>query len=162
MLNLFTNKKMKIKISKSKHVNPSTHEVGFTARVITNGTATFADVCKEAGHNTSMHKAEVEACAALFCEAAAEQLKQGKIVDLGPLGKLYPSCTSGWFEDAEKLTLTDVRARTNYQPSPDIKAAIQGATLTWQRTEPTGDEEPEPEPDDNDNPGGDNGGMMMD
>lgn len=122
---------MKIRLSKAKSINPSDQKMGYVARVQSNGTATFEDLCKEAGHNTSMHRAEIEACAKLFCEAAAEQVKKGMIVDFGPLGKLYPSCNSGWVESEDKLSLSTIRAHVNYRPSDDIKAAIQGASLSW-------------------------------
>lgn len=131
---------MKIKIAKSKSFNPSTHNVGVSARVITNGTASFDALCEEAAHNTTAHKSEVRLGFELGLEEAARQLKAGMIVDLGPLGKLYPSCTSGWFENADELTLDAVKTHVNYQPSDDIKAAIKGASLSWVKSsEESGD-----------------------
>ena len=126
---------MKIKISKVKSINPASKKVGVAARVLTNGTATFDTLCEEAAHNTTAHKSEVRMGFELGLEEAAKQLKAGMIVDLGPLGKLYPACTSGWFEKAEELTMDAIKTHVNYQPSDDIKAAIQGASLSWAKAE---------------------------
>lgn len=58
-------------------------------------------------------------------------LKQGYIVDLGPVGKLYPSCSSGWVEKAEVLQLASVTPSLYYRPADEVAAAIKGATLQW-------------------------------
>ena len=126
---------MKLKISKAKSYNPAQKKYGISARAISNGTASFAELAEEAGHNTSLNPAEVEACAKLFVQAAVAQIKKGMIVDLGPLGKLYPACTSGWFEKAEELTMDAIKTHVNYLPSDDIKAAITSASLSWAKAE---------------------------
>ena len=71
----------------------------------------------------------------LGLEEAAKQLKAGMIVDLGPLGKLYPACTSGWFEKAEELTMDAISTHVKYLPSADIKSAITSASLSWAKAE---------------------------
>ena len=126
---------MKLKISKAKSYNPAQKKYGISARAVSNGTATFAELCEDGGKNTSMNPAEVEACAKLFVQAAVAQIKKGMIVDLGPLGKLYPACTSGWFEKAEELTMDAIKTHVNYLPSDDIKAAITSASLSWAKAE---------------------------
>ena len=126
---------MKLKISKAKSYNPAQKKYGISARAVSNGTATFAELCEDGGKNTSMNPAEVEACAKLFVQAAVAQIKKGMIVDLGPLGKLYPACTSGWFEKAEELTMDAISTHVNYLPSADIKAAITSASLSWAKAE---------------------------
>lgn len=126
---------MKLKISKAKSYNPAQKKYGISARAVSNGTASFAELAEEAGHNTSMNPAEVEACAKLFVQAAVAQIKKGMIVDLGPLGKLYPACTSGWFEKAEELTMDAISTHVNYLPSADIKAAITSASLSWEKAD---------------------------
>ena len=139
---------MKLKISKSKSYNPAKKVSGFAATVKSNGTASFAELAEEAGHNTSMNPAEVEACAKLFVQAAVAQIKKGMIVDLGPLGKLYPACTSGWFEKADELTIDAIKTHVNFAPSEDIKAAITSASLSWAKAE---------EEDGNETPGSEQG-----
>ena len=83
-------------------------------------------------------------------------LKQGFIVDLGLLGKIYPSCSSGWFEKAEDMKLENVKPGLFYRPSDDVEGAIKSAKLVWSKGE---DEEDE---DDSggvsDDSGGDSGG----
>jgi len=59
------------------------------------------------------------------------KLKQGFIVDLGPLGTLYPAVSGKWEEDPKDLALADMTPRVNYKGSDDIMAAIKGATLSW-------------------------------
>ena len=130
---------MKLKVNKSKSYNPAKKAYGFAATVKSNGSVSFDELAQEAGHNTSMNPAEVEACAKLFVQACVTEIKKGMIVDLGPLGKLYPACTSGWVENAEELTLDQVKPHVNYAPSDDIKAAILGASLSFARTEETDD-----------------------
>ena len=126
---------MKLKVNKSKSYNPAKKAYGFAATVKSNGSVSFDELAEEAGHNTSMNPAEVEACAKLVVQACVNEIKKGMIVDLGPLGKLYPACTSGWVENAEEITLDQVKPHVNYSPSEDIKAAILGASLSFARAE---------------------------
>ena len=120
-----------LKVKKVPSKNLKTMESGFAARVITNGIADFADVSKYACKGSTISAPEMEASSKLFCEAAAEQLKNGYIVDLGPLGKLYPSVTGKWAKNKEDLSKADLKAKVNYRPGNDIAAAIAGATLSW-------------------------------
>lgn len=133
--------KLKLKVAKSGRVNPQTKAKGFAARVITNGTAGYEDIVTEACHNTTLHKAEAKIALELCMESVAEMLKQGYIVDLGPVGKLYPSCTSGWVEKADDLKLSDVTPSLYYRPADDISAAIKGATLQWAKESDATDED---------------------
>ena len=57
-------------------------------------------------------------------------LKQGYIVDFGPVGKLYPSCSSGWVEKAEDLQLVSVTLSLYYRPADEMVAVVKGATTT--------------------------------
>ena len=129
--NLHIMSKLKIKVAKSGRINPQTKEVGYSARVITNGIADYDDIVANACRNTTLHKSEAKAAFELCMESVAELLKQGFIVDLGPSGKLYPSCTSKWVKLAEELKLSDVTPTLNFRPADDIAAAIKGATLQW-------------------------------
>lgn len=123
--------KLKLKVERFKHINPSKGKMGYVARVVTNGTANYEDIAMEAGENTTLHKAEMKLAIELFIEEAAKMLKQGFIVDMGPLGKLYPSCTSGWVEKAEDLELSDIKPSLYYRPADEIASAIRSASLIW-------------------------------
>ena len=105
--------------------------------------------------NTTYAQEEIVACAGLMLKAAARQQKNGKIIDLGPLGKLYPSVSGKWVEKEEDLTLSDLTPHTNYRPSQEIAEAIKGATLGWATAKDEGETEPA---DDNTNTGGEGGG----
>ena len=70
-------------------------------------------------------------------------LKQGIIVDLGLLGKIYPSCSSGWFEKAEDMKLENVKPGLFYRPSDDVEGAIKSAKLVWSKGEDEEDEDDE-------------------
>ena len=124
-----------MKVSRVKHVNHTTKKIGYVARVISNGTASYEDIAAEAGANTTLHKAEMKLAVELYIEEAAKMLKQGFIVDMGPLGKLYPSCNSGWVENAEDLQLSDVKLSLYYRAGEEIATAIKGAQLGWVKEE---------------------------
>lgn len=134
---------LKLKVVKSGRVNPQTKERGFSPRVLTNGTADFEEIVKEAGHNTTMHKAELKMAFELCLDSVAEMLKQGFIVDLGPIGKLYPSCTGGWYEKEEDMKLNDVKPSLYYRAGDEVEAAVRGAKLVWAKA--SDDEETAPE-----------------
>lgn len=124
-----------LKVRKVNAQNPKTQVKGFAARAITNGKEAFADICELAGLNTTMNVAELEAAGKLILQAAARELKNGKIVDLGPLGTVYPAVSGKWVEKADDLTKADLTARVNYRPSDEIAAAIAGAKLAWASAE---------------------------
>ena len=130
---------LKLKVKKANSKKPVTKEAGFVARVLTNGTAEFDDIVKDAGRNTTMHKAELRMAFELCMDSVTEMLKQGYIVDLGPIGKIYPSCSSGWYEKEEDMKLTDVKpqgvsaaALSYVKLWSDISpAALSLPTLKW-------------------------------
>lgn len=126
-MNMVTN----LKIVKAANVNPRTRQKGFSARVVTNGKAGYEELVADACRNTTIHKAEAKTALELCMESAANMLKQGMIVDLGPLGKLYPSCSSGWFAKAEDLQISHVKPTLYFRPADDVQGAIKSATLTW-------------------------------
>ena len=145
--------KLKVKKAGSKH--PVTKQLGFAARVLTNGTMEFDDIVKDAGRNTTMHKAELKMAFELCLDTVVESLKQGFIVDLGPLGKIYPSCSSGWFEKEEDLKLEDVKPQLYFRAGDDVEGAIKSAKLVWAKAS---DEEEEDENGGGTSSGGDTGG----
>lgn len=148
--------KLKLKVAKSGAKNPQTKKMGYVARVITNGTADYDDIVEEACHNTTVHKAEAKVALELCMESVAAMLKQGYIVDLGPVGKLYPSCSSGWVENADELQLGDIKPTFYFHATDDLTAAIKGATLQWVK-----DSEAAADGDDGDDGDGDGGGGVM-
>ena len=84
-----------------------------------------------------MNVAELEAAGKLILQAAARQLKNGFIVDLGPLGSVYPTVASKWVakDKADELTKADLTLKVYYRPSDDIDEAIKGAKLAWANAE---------------------------
>ena len=112
--------KLKLKVIKVKNVNLQTKKEGRVARVLTNGTADYSQIAEDAAEDTTFNVDEIRAAAGIFCRAAAKMLKQGYIVDLGPLGKIYPSCSSGRGPDARKREahhlLPPLRGRAHRHP----------------------------------------------
>ena len=156
---------LKLRVKKSGAKNPVTKQLGLVARVLTNGTAEFDDIVKEAGHNTTMHKAELRMAFELCMDSVTDMLKQGYIVDLGPLGKIYPSCSAGWYEKEEDMKLSDVKPQLYYRAGEEVEGAIKSAKLVWAKAGEEEDEEdegggdtPTPTPDPDDQGGGDQGG----
>ena len=124
---------LKLKVKKAKMVRKidGVKKEGFYGRVITNGTKTWEQIAEEASRNTTVHKAEMKVASELLLDAVTAQLKQGFIVDLGPIGKLYPAVNGHWEENGDNLQLTDMKPKVNYKPGADIDAAIRGASLSW-------------------------------
>jgi len=124
---------LKLKVKKAKMVRKidGVKKEGFYGRVITNGTKTWEQIAEEASKNTTVHKAEMKVASELLLDAVTAQLKQGFIVDLGPIGKLYPAVNGKWEENGDNLQLTDMKPKVNYKPGADIDAAIRGASLSW-------------------------------
>lgn len=146
---------LKLKVKKAGSKNPITKQLGFTARVLTNGTADFDDIVKDAGRNTTMHKAELRMAFELCMDSVTEMLKQGFIIDLGPLGKIYPSCTSKWYEKEEDMKLDDVKPGLYFRAGDEVEGAIKAAKLVWAKAS---DEEEEEEEGGGTPSGGDDGG----
>lgn len=126
---------LKLKVAKTKRYNPVTKTLGYAARVVTNGKAGYEDIVGEACHNTTLHKAEAKMTFELCMESVAALLKQGYIVDLGPVGTLYPSCNSGWSATEDGLSLDSVRPSLYYRPTDDVQGSVRAATLTWARAD---------------------------
>lgn len=114
---------------------------GYVSRVVTNGTETFDDLCATAGRNTTMHRAELKMANELFMDAVREALMNGKIVDLGTVGKLYPSVSGTWTETAEAQQLADLTPKVNFRPSDEVRSAILTAKLAWTNDGKTTEEE---------------------
>lgn len=130
---------------------------GYFGRVITNGKKSFDEIARQSAKNTTLHPKEASLAAELLLEGICEEIKQGIIVDLGPLGTLYPAVKSKWEQDPEDLKLSDMQPKVNYKPSDGIESAINGASLSWatEKEEAEGTDTPSG---DDDVQGGDNGG----
>ena len=118
---------------------------GYYGKVITNGKAGFDEIARESAKNTTLHPKEASLAAELLLEGVCDKIKQGIIVDLGPLGVLYPAVNSKWEVDPDELKLSDMQPKVNYAASNGILAAVKGATLSWATAEdekkPTTDEQ---------------------
>ena len=144
--------KLKIKKTLFKRNVNGVKTDGYYGRVITKGVKSFEDVAEESSRNTSLHKGEVKFAAELYLEGASRLLKEGYIVDMGPLGRLYPSVDSVWHTDPDDVTLNEMRPKVAYRPSDDVKAAIEGARLGWYNESSSDDaEEPTETPSNGDN-----------
>jgi hypothetical protein len=156
---------LKFKIKKCGLVRKINDEKvkGYYGKVITNGKATFDEIARESAKNTTLHPKEASLAAELLLEGVCEKIKQGIIVDLGPLGVLYPAVSSKWEQDPEDLKLSDMQPKVNYAASNGIMSAVKGASLSWASEEeekkPTtdeqaGDDNPETPAGGDDNQGG--------
>ena len=57
------------------------------------------------------------------------------------MGKIYPSCSSGWYEKEEDMKLADVKPQLYYHAGDDVEAAIKSAKLVWAKASDEEDEE---------------------
>ena len=151
--------KLKVKKTLLKRKVDGATLSGYYGRVITNGTKSFEDIVKASTHGSTLDYREAELACKMMIDGIVENIKQGFIVDLGVLGKLYPAVNGKWDTDAENLSLQDMKPKVNYKAGDDIAAAIRGAQLQW-TTEAETDENTvdDPENQGGDNGGGDNGG----
>ena len=147
--------KLKIKKTLLKRKVEGVTKEGYYGRVITNGTKAFEDIVKQSTHGSTLDYREAELACKMMIDGIADSIKQGYIVDLGVLGKLYPAVNGKWDENADNLQLSDMKPKVTYKAGDDIAAAVKGATLSW-TTEAETDENTVS--DDDNSQTGDNGG----
>ena len=147
---------LKIKIKKNTLVRKidGVKKTGYYGKVIANGTKSFEDIVKQSTHGSTLDYREAELACKMMIDGIADSIKQGYIVDLGVLGKLYPAVNGRWCENPDDLQLADMKPKVNYKPGADIEAAVKGASLSW-TTEAETDENTVS---DDDNTGGNGGG----
>ena len=124
---------LKIKVKKTlfKRKIDGVTQAGYIGRVLSNGTKTFEEILKASTHGSTLDYREAELACKMLIDGIADNIKQGYIVDLGVLGKLYPAVNGKWDTDAENLSLQDMKPKVNYKAGDDIAAAIRGAQLSW-------------------------------
>ena len=149
---------LKLKIKKAKMVRKIDGQkvTGFYGRVLSNGTKSFDEIAKFSCKGSTIDPREAELAAKMLIDGIAENLRNGYIVDLGVIGKLYPAVTGKWDENADNLQLADMKPKVNYKAGDDIAAAVKGASLSW-TTEAETDENTVTD-DDNTQTGGNGGG----
>ena len=151
------NLKLRIKKTILKKKLDGVTVTGYYGRVITNGTKSFEDIVKASTHGSTLDYREAELACKMMIDGIVENIKQGFIVDLGVLGKLYPAVNGRWDTDADNLSLQDMKPKVNYKAGDDIAAAIRGAQLSWTTEEET-DENTVTDDDQGTTSGGDAGG----
>jgi nucleoid DNA-binding protein len=129
-----------MQISKVSRINPKTKQKGFAAQVVTKKRITFERLAKEMCKGTTLDEAEALMSARLFLKTVREKVQEGYIVEIGELGSLQPSCSSGWVATKDELTKDMVKPSVFYRASDEITSAIKGAKLAWVELE---DEESE-------------------
>ena len=150
---------LKIKVKKTlfKRKNDGVTQAGYIGRVLSNGTKTFEEILKASTHGSTLDYREAELACKMLIDGIADNIKQGYIVDLGVLGKLYPAVNGRWDTNADNLSLADMKPKVNYKAGDDIAAAIRGAQLSWTTEEET-DENTVTDDDQGTTSGGDAGG----
>ena len=151
------NLKLRIKKTILKKKLDGVTVTGYYGRVLTNGTKTFEEILKASTHGSTLDYREAELACKMLIDGIADNIKQGYIVDLGVLGKLYPAVNGRWDANADNLSLQDMKPKVNYKAGDDIAAAIRGAQLSWTTEEET-DENTVTDDDQGTTSGGDAGG----
>ena len=150
---------LKLKIKKAKMVRKIDGQkvTGYYGRVLSNGSKSFDEIAKFSCKGSTIDPREAELAAKMLIDGIAENLRNGFIVDLGVLGKLYPAVNGKWDTNADNLSLQDMKPKVNYKAGDDIAAAIRGAQLQWTTEEET-DENTVTDDDQGTTTGGDAGG----
>ena len=132
---------MKLKVKKTllKRKIEGVVTEGYYGRVITNGTKTVEDILKYSTHGNTLDYREGKLAIELLIDGITEFIKQGYIVDLGPVGKLYPAVNGEWKQDPKELSLSSMKAKVTYKAGEDVAAAVKGATLQWTNEQETDD-----------------------
>ena len=106
---------LKIKVKKTlfKRKIDGVTQAGYIGRVLSNGTKSFEDIVKASTHGSTLDYREAELAAKMLIDGIAENLRNGFIVDLGVLGKLYPAVNGKWDTDADNLSLQDMKPKAN-------------------------------------------------
>ena len=131
ILQTMANLKLKIKKTLLKMKIDGVTKTGYYGRVITNGTKSIDDILKASTHGSTLDYREAKLAVEMIIDGIADNIKQGYIVDLGVLGKLYPAVNGKWAENADDLSLTDLKPKVTYKAGDDIAAAVKGASLSW-------------------------------
>ena len=147
--------KLKIKKTLLKRKVEGVTKEGYYGRVITNGTKSFEDIVKSSTHGSTLDYREAKLACEMMIDGIADSIKQGYIVDLGVLGRLYPAVNGNWCENPDNLQLADMKPKVNYKAGDDIAAAVKGASLSW-TTEAETDENTVTDDDNTQTGGGDN------
>lgn len=106
-------------------------KTGWVARMLTNGTVTIDDLVEEASINNSANSAEIRMALDLCMQVTGQFLANGFIVDLGPLGKLYPTTNSKWVENEEDLELMYISTDVRFVPSAKLLKGVHSAEKAW-------------------------------
>ena len=149
--------KLRVKKTLFKRKIEGVTQEGYIGRVITNGTKTFEDILKASCHGSTLDHREAELACKMLIDGIADSIKQGYIVDLGVLGKLYPAVSGTWKQDPEELAIGDLTPKVNYKPGDDIAGAVKAARLSWTTEEETDDNAVDDD-DQNTGTGGNTGG----
>lgn len=134
-----TTMNMKVKKTLLKRKVNGVLKPGYYGRVITNGTKTVEDILKASTHGSTLDYREAKLAIEMVIDGITDAIKQGYIVELGELGKLYPAVNGPWVEDADLLQLTDLRGKVNYKAGDDIAGAARAAKMTWTTEKETDD-----------------------
>ena len=115
--------KLKVKKTVLKVKKDGVLKTGYYGRVITNGTKSFEDIVKASTHGSTLDYREAELACKMMIDGIADSIKQGYIVDLGVLGRLYPAVNGNWCENPDNLQLSDMKPKVNYKAG-DRKSVV--------------------------------------
>ena len=144
-------KKLTFKIKKAKmyKIIAGIKKLGWYCRLVTNGTLDYEDIIEGASSHTTLHEGEIRLSFDLCIEQIVKGLKKGMIIDMGKLGKIYPSATGKWAENPDDLKLSDLKSKLNFRASDDIEEGVATAKFVWVGDKDTDEDNETPvDPDD--------------
>jgi predicted histone-like DNA-binding protein len=124
-LNSFKNIFLRYRITKRKN-NIGGKKDQYIMQAVHTGIIGFDEICKEASFRSSMSPWDVKHAAAEIAEVVKIHLAQGRVVELGELGRYKIGFNCAAEDHPDKLSKKNIKKfHLNFQPSKSIKQMLK-------------------------------------
>lgn len=113
---------IRYRITKRKNNMHPTQQLNYIMQAVTTGTVDLETISYEISHECTLSKADIYAVLIALGEKLQQHLDDGKIVDLGDLGKYKIGFNGVAQKEENNLRVSHIKKfYLNYQPSTKIK-----------------------------------------
>ncbi|MCD8165574.1 MAG: HU family DNA-binding protein [Bacteroides sp.] len=103
---------------------------GFYAQVVTRGTVTTRELCREISRRCTLNTADMKAAIEALAEVIEEKLNEGYNVSIDELGTFSVSANSRTVQDENEIRSQSVKVKNiNFRPSVRLKSTLSQATF---------------------------------